>query len=423
MPVGLKRKLIAIVFAIALLGVGFASGQYYLHRMYQRQVEVSYRRALGEFGTHFGEIANELGRARLAVSSKQRDLIAANLRRLIYAAQSNMGELPLGEIHLERICHLLNNMYEQTYLYVQGEVDSASLDQTYQQISYVSHGLGQLLVQKEREFPWVSWQEYFSTAVLVPEFMQALTGINDGLEEFKLPIRQGEIQGEGIEREQALEIARIFSGREDLNFQVTNETKGSLPSFTVEAIDDQVRHVLEVSQRGGMVLWMTITQREAGGAQLSLEEVVKKGMKFLEERGFGSLHITDVQVLQTRATLTFVPTREGILRYGEPLRVQVSTSDGSILGFWATSFFMAQSRTQSEIVVPSEEVAWDVEDKVQVGVEILDQKLAMIQNERQEDVLTRRLGVQYEEEYYLIYLNLETGDEERIVQVTSPQFF
>ena len=55
MPKGLIRKLITILFAIGLLGVGFAGGQYYLQRMYERQVEVGYRRALGEFGTHFGE--------------------------------------------------------------------------------------------------------------------------------------------------------------------------------------------------------------------------------------------------------------------------------------------------------------------------------------------------------------------------------
>ena len=423
MPKGLIRKLITILFAIGLLGVGFAGGQYYLQRMYERQVEVGYRRALGEFGTHFGEIAKELGRARLSVSDKQRTLIAANLRRLIYAAQSNMGELPLGELHLERISHLLDNIYEQTYVYVQGEMDSASLSGLHGQIEYVSHELGQLLVTKEQEFPWVSWHEYVSTIVLVPEFMQALTFINDGLEELKTPVRQGEIQGTGIEREQAIEAAQIFSGREDLNFQVTNETKGSIPSYTVEAINDTARYVLEVSERGGMVLWMSVSPREEiSETKLSLEEMVIQGAEFLQQRGFGSLHITDVQVLQNKATLTFVPNRDGVLRYGEPLRVQVSAADGSILGFWATPFFLAQSRVESEIVQAGE-IAWNPEDKVQIGVEILDQKLALIQNERQEEVLTTRLGVQYEEDYYLIYLNAETGDEERIVQVASPQFF
>ncbi|HHT68398.1 MAG TPA: hypothetical protein GXZ85_03965 [Firmicutes bacterium] len=423
MPKGWTRKIITIVFVVALLALGFAGGQYYLHRIYQRQVEVGYRRALGEFGTHFEQIANELGRARLAVSSKQRGLIASNLRRLIYAAQSNMGELPLGEIHLERISHLLGSLYEQTYAYAQGEIDSQSLHTLHGQIAYVSQELGQMLVKKEREFPWVTWHEYFSTMVLVPEFMQALTGINEGLEEFKVPVRRGEIQGEGIKREQAIERARMFSGREDLSFQVTNETRGSLPSYTVEAVDNGTRYALEVSQRGGMVLWMTVTsQDQATERELSLEEIVVQGTRFLDERGFGSLHVTDVQMLQNRATLTFVPNRDGVLRYGEPLRVQVNATDGSIIGFWATAFFVAQSRAQSEMALAGE-ISWDPQDKVQEGVEILDQKLALIQNEQHEEVLTARLGVQYEEDYYLIYLNLETGDEEHIVQVGSPQFF
>ncbi len=430
MSKGLIRKLIAILFAIGLLGMGFAGGQYYLHRMYQRQVEVSYRRALGEFGTHFREIATELGRARLAVSPKQRNLIGANLRRLIYAAQSNMGELPLGEIHLERISHLLGSIYDQTYSYVQGEVDPASLKDLHGQIEYVSHELGQILVSKDLEFPWVSWHEYLSASVVVPEFMQALTVINDGLEEFKAPLRRGEIIGDAIKQEQAIEAARTFSGRSNLIFQVTNETKGDLPSYTVEATDGQERIVVEVSQRGGMVLWMSVASiapTESANPRpaenkLNMEEMLARGSEFLEQNGFASLHITDVQVLQNRATLTFVPNRDGVLRYGEPLRVQVSAFDGSILGFWGTPFFLAQSRAKPEMMQAGE-TAWNVEDKVQAGVKVLDQKMALIQNEREEEIFTTRLGVEYEEDYYLIYLNLETGDEEQIVQVSSPQYF
>ena len=100
-------------------------------------------------------------------------------------------------------------------------------------------------------------------------------------------------------------------------------------------------------------------------------------------------------MLRNRATLTFVPNRQGILRYAEPLRVQVNAADGEIIGFWATSFFLAQSRVQSEIVV-AEQMAWNQREMVREGVEILDRKLALIQSEQQEEVLTQRLGVQYE---------------------------
>ena len=242
-------------------------------------------------------------------------------------------------------------------------------------------------------------------------------------DEFAAPKWQGMITGEGIDGDQAIEAARDFSGRENSSFQVISETKGNIPSYTVVAMDDEERVVVEVSQRGGMVLWMTVTSASEDDldSMLTPEEMVARGSDFLEQRGFTSLHITDAQILQNRATLTFVPQRDGILRYGEPLRVQVSAVDGSILGFWATSFFLAQSRLQPD-VVPGE-ISWNVDEKVQAGVEILDQKMALILNEQQEETLTTRLGVQYQEDYYLVYLNFETGDEEQIVQVASPQFF
>ena len=94
MAKSIRTKLTAIIFALLLIGVGFAAGQYYLNRTYQRQVEAAYRRALGELATHFQGLAAEMGKARLAVGVNKRGLIGSKLRRLNYAAQSNLGSCP-----------------------------------------------------------------------------------------------------------------------------------------------------------------------------------------------------------------------------------------------------------------------------------------------------------------------------------------
>lgn len=418
---GFRVKVTRIIFAVFLLGVGFAGGQLYLNQVYQRQVELGYRRALSEFATHFQALETEMGLAGIAQSEKQRNQISSNLRRIVYAAQSNLGQLPLGEIHLEKIATLLSEVYVKSYAYTQGETGDEELKQLYGQLAYVNQELKTLLVHKEREFPWVSWHEYLSTTVAVPNFMQALSMINADLEELKAPRRRGELTGETIQREKAIEVAKEFSGRDNLNFQVTNEAKGELPAYTVEAKEGEMRIILEISQRGGMVLWMSVSG-EVSESNLSLEEIVAKGNEFLEQRGFPPLYVTDVQVLQNRATLTFVPERNGILRYAEPLKVQVSVADGSIIGFWGTPFYLAQSRKEKEVKT-SQDAVWRPQDKVAEGSTILAQRLALILNEEQEEVLTKRLGVENQGAYYLIYLNAETGEEERIVQVKSAQFF
>ena len=425
MSASAKRRLTAIIFAVLFLGVGFAAGQYYLQRTYERQVEAAYRRALSELATHFQELAGEMGRARLAVSAKQRSLIGSNLRRLVYAAQSNLGELPLGEIDLAGVCALLDEVYEQTALYVQEGWEPEALEELYAQVQYVNGELDNLLLQKQQEFPWVPWQKYLSASVSVPRVLEAFTAINAGLGELRPqaergPLSRGEIAGDTIGPEQAVQAARDFCGQEGLHFQVTNESKGQIPTYTVEAKGEKGRIIVEVSQKGGLVLWM-MDSEEVPESRLSTQEMVEKGREFLEQRGFPALHVTDVQLLQNRATLTFVPNREGVLRYGESVKVQVSAADGSILGFWGTPYYTAQSRLERMEYLQGE--SWAVQEKLREGLEVLDEKLALIPAAEQGEVLTKRVGVRYQDEYYLIYLNAETGEEEQIVQVSSPLYF
>lgn len=414
-----RVKLIKIFFALVLLIVGFAGGQHYLHKVYERQIEVGYRRALSEFATHLQELTSEMGRSRLAVSDKQRHLIGANIRRLVYAAQSNMGELPLGEIQTERIAGLLAQAYEQSYIYEQNR--AVDTDHLYEQIKHIYGELQNVFMVKAAQFPWVSWHEYLGAKLTLSDYLQTLTAINNGLDELKTPVRRGEIKGEQITPDQALKAARAFWDKTDLNYVVTNESKGNLPSYTVEAEDEGEHVIIEVSQKGGMVLWMTAV-REVLEKKFELAVLVNHGLDFLQKKDFPAMHLTDAQILQNRATLTFVPELEGVLLYTSPVKVQVSAEDGSIIGFWGVPYYVAQSRAQLPFKKAAEE-EWEVADKVGSSVEILDEKLALIPAGQEQQILTKRLGVQYQEEHYLIYLNVLTGEEEQITRVSSPEFF
>ncbi len=164
-----------------------------------------------------------------------------------------------------------------------------------------------------------------------------------------------------------------------------------------------------------------MASEEVAASHLAAQDLVARGREFLQQRGFPPLHLTDLQILQNRATLTFVPNRDGILRYGEAVKVQVSAADGSILGFWGTAYYTAQSRLETLEQLPAQN--WQVREKLRPELEILDEKLALIPTAEQGEVLTKRVGVRYQDEYYLIYLNAETGEEEQIVQVSSSEYF
>ena len=407
------NRYIKTLFVLGLLVVGFAAGQSYFAARYRREAEVSYHRALAEFATHMQALSSELNKAKIAQGEEQRSLIGAAVRRLIYAAQINLGELPLGEVQLERVERLLAQTAAETYAYCAG---SDKLPEFHEQIEYVNHELQKMLRSREKEAGLAARARF-------PLQWAALTALNEGLSELKLPERRGEISGEEISREEAVEIAAQFSRAEGLRFMVTNESLGSVPAYTVEGRDERRHITVEVSRRGGLVLWMTVLQgRDGEEGAYTLEEMAQLAADFLRERGFPSMQVTDVQELNRRALFTFVPLREGILRYAEPVRVQVSADSGAVIGFWATTYHLAQNRPQHQLEVVRSQ-AWDPAEKIRSGAEILDRKQALIQDQQEREILVERLGVRYQDQYYLIYLNAESGAEEWIVPVKSPQFF
>lgn len=432
----LGRSFTRIVFALSLLVLGFALGQFYLQKAYQQQMEASYRRALREFGVHLTALGQELGKARLVSAPEQTAVMAANMRSSIQAAQANLGQLPLGEVDLGRIEQIMWECYRSSYAYGQGNLSSEALQTLYEQITSLSHEVRSLLVEKELEPTWVSWNRYFATSLTFSEsIVTALSNINASLEELDgdlvgLPRRaQGSITGDEISGEQAVQIAREFSGRNDWEFEVINEREGDIPAFTVEgrgAGQDSI--TLEVSRKGGLVLWM-ISSQAVTASNLSTNQMADVARQFLRERGFPEVHATDVQVLQNRATFTFVPVVGGLLRYAEPLKVQVSASDGQILGFQGVLYYLARGRAAAEEQSNNDalpQVALeekDVKSRINAQAVVLDHKLALVPNELDEEVLTHRLGVQLGDDYYLVYINDQSGREERIVPVSSPDFF
>jgi len=151
------------------------------------------------------------------VSSKQRGLIGSNLRRLVYAAPEQSWENCPWEKSTWRACAgCWPRFTSRPIISSQEEADPQVLEELYGQVQYVSGELGSLLLDKQQEFPWVSWQEYFAAKATVPQLLQAFTAINAGLGELdaswaeRVPLTRGEITGESIEPEQAVEAARSF---------------------------------------------------------------------------------------------------------------------------------------------------------------------------------------------------------------------
>ncbi len=429
----------ALSLALILLLAGFGISQFYAGQAYKQQLEAQYQRAFRELAFHINGIEMELAKADVASSAEQTADSWANILRLVYAAQANLGQLPVSGLQLSRIEHFLAQVQNEIVAFAReslrypGRADSIGLKQMYQQAQYLNGEMQNELAARERETSWTSWERYFRTSITRSSniepgdrnpLMQSLMMIEDGMRRFPDSSFPGEINrlkapiitGNQISPEDAITVAREFLADlgDNRDFQVVNESQGELRTFTVQAspLVQGSNLTVEISQHEGLVLWMT-NPRGVERDGISLEESKRRAQDFLIQRDFPPVEIVSWDQYRNRTTIGFVPVWQDALIYPQPLKVQVAMDTGEILGFQAFAYHGFQRERDLQPLLSRGEA----ESKVRTTGLISGPRLAVILNASFQEVLAYEFRIQRQDDQFLVYINANTGHEEKINRV------
>lgn len=435
-----KFKTLSIVVIILGL-VLFSGSQFYTRQAYKQQLEANYQRAVRELSVHINGIEVELAKLRVANSSAQQMDSSANLLRLIYSAQANLGQLPLNGLNLSYIESLLakvqTDIVRSTKNYIRGIESSLSieLEQIYPQICYVNEQLQTELNRDEWRTSWVDWKKYFQTSIMRSAnvepgdrypLMQSLVKIEDGLQRFTDSDFTGELdrfkgqllEGDLISKKDALVIAQVFlqdltSGRQ---VTITDQIDSKIPVYTIEATGEgYLPIVLEISQTGGHVLWMT-NGRLVSDNNLSLQQLSEIAIEFLSSRSYPPVEIVYINRLQNRYLFGFAIVEKNVIIYPQQLVVQVAADNGEVLGFNSLAYHSFQRQRE---LIPTLSVE-EAQQYVGNADEIVAKRLALILDDNYTEILTYEFRVNYGEDQFLVYINADLGYEEKLTRV-EPQ--
>lgn len=427
-------------FGTLLLVLGlviFGVSQYYLNQTYRRQLEASYQRAFRELSVHIDSLEAELSKLQVANSVQQQFDSTANLLRLVYASQANLGQLPLNSLNLTRIENLLAKVQSAAVKLVQGsfQAEPPHLEEEfaalYQQVQFVNGELQTQLALGERRTSWVDWRRYVQTSIsrvaVEPDerypLMQALVMIEDGMDRFTDSDFASELErlrgplplGEPITEKEAVARAEAFMPQSDSPWKgsVTNRSEGELPTYTITlAAEAQSTVLIEVAKQGGHILWMS-NPRIVGTSQLSHKDMATAAAAFLKQRGFPQVELVDTDLRLNRLMCSFAVVEAGVLIYPQQLKVQVAADNGGIVGFQGAAYHsFSRARELTPALTAEEAQAF-----LKPTAEVLDQRLAVILDSDFNEVLTYQFRVNHGSDQFLIYINAADGSEEKIIRV------
>ncbi|MBE3575687.1 MAG: germination protein YpeB [Firmicutes bacterium] len=170
-----------------------------------------------------------------------------------------------------------------------------------------------------------------------------------------------------------------------------------------------------VSRRGGKVVSM-VSPRPVAAARISLADAENRAAGFVRSHGYPNMVPTYTLRRGNTAIVTFADQDRGVIVYPDQVKAQVALDNGDILGLDAATYWMNHHVRSAAALVPrisQDEARHSLNPQLQAG----PGKLALIPTDDGREVLCWEFRGRLGGTEYLVYINADNGDEEKILEV------
>ncbi|MFD1777305.1 germination protein YpeB [Fredinandcohnia salidurans] len=440
------RGILITVLTIGIIGTG-----YWGYKEHQEknailiQAENNYQRAFHNLTYHIDLLHDKIGTTLAMNSQSSLSPTLADVWRLTSEAHSDVGQLPLSLMPFNKTEEFLSNIGDFSYRTAVRDLSKEplsdkeynTLQQLYKNAEDIQKELRtvQHLVM-ENNLRWMDVE-----LALASGDKQADNTIIDGLKtveknvaaysesEFGVTLtttkKDGNkfpnLEGPEINEEQAKEVAKKFLGlKGNIEMKVTENGEGSQNGFYSLEINDpksKVNTFMDITKKGGIPIWI-IRNREVAKSTISLNDAFNRAQKFLKENKFENLELFESAQYDNIGVFNFVSSTNGVRVYSDSIKMKVALDDGNIIGFTARDYLMAgKIKTTGKPKISIEEA----KKHINPNLEIMEDRLAIITNDLDQDVLCYEFLGTINNDTYRIFINAENGFEEKVEKLKNAE--
>lgn len=432
------KRLSAILFPltlVALIGLGVWGYQENKEKnTILIKAENQYQRAFHELNYYTDQLNTELGNVAVVNPTSpnfyRKEL--ANIWRLTSEAQNRISQLPLAMVPLSKTQEMLHQMSKFSYQTSIRDMTSKPLTteekKTLNDLYARSNDIkGELVkVQSEilaKNLRWMdveqalaSQKENLDNAII--DGMQAMDKKVSGYEKIQWSpsVVSGQnrllndLPGADATADEIRTKAAGFFGMTDGSaLTVKEHGKGTdSPTYTVT----KDGYSLDYSKKGGCFLQF-MNPRQVTQKNIDMRAARDAALDFLDKHGFHDMTPVSYDEYGNSAALTFARRSNDVTLYPEKVMVNVALDNGDITDMEAIEYaFEHKERKVGKAKISPEQAKKELNPKLVIQ----DQDMCLIKNELNEEVLCYEFFGKLNDISYRIYINADTGEEEKIEQ-------
>lgn len=174
--------------------------------------------------------------------------------------------------------------------------------------------------------------------------------------------------------------------------------------------------ICELSKRGGKVVYL-LDSRAVGQPRINLPKALDIGTKYLNSIGYKNMNPIYTLNYGNIAVISFVYKQDDIIMYPDQIKLKVALDNGDIVGIESEKYLI--SHIDNRKLNSPKITEKQAKSKVGKRLKISSVKLAVIPTDTNKEVLCYEYSGVYNNDNFKVYINAETGFEQKIIQIIN----
>ncbi|MFL0195573.1 germination protein YpeB [Clostridium sp. WILCCON 0269] len=226
-----------------------------------------------------------------------------------------------------------------------------------------------------------------------------------------------------ISKSEADKMARQIIGKDKIESLDVLEFKGkaNIQTYRFTAAlkgrtNKNNRVVCEISKRGGEIFYL-INDRSINNSSMDVAKAVNTGLKYLNSLGYNNMVSTYSLKYGNVAVVNYVYSQDGIIMYPDQIKLKIALDNGEIIGVEAEKYLISHEENRK---ISTPKISYEkAKGKVGGKLNIVNKRLVVIPTDTNKEVLCYEFSGNYNNDNFKVYINAQTGYEERIIQIIN----
>lgn len=449
--VQVKKKYIymLVVFLLATGVIGTSTWGYYQYQAkeeYYQYIDNQTKRKYYDLVGSIETISSELSKLMVSTQTKENMVLFSRVWQNAYNAEEYLSQLPINQQGIIQSNKFLNQLGDYTFAMAQKSIegeklsteDVNNLQQLYEYAVNLSMSLREIEDEAVGGEAWRSRFRRQRTSQMIDQKTEEVQQSNpveakftkfeermnlypeliyDG--PFSEHVIQGikpKLRGAKITAEEAEKRAREFISEDRIQeIEQIDGMKGQLVTFNFKVTQKEYENPLyiDITEVEGYTAYV-LNNREIEQANISRKQAIEIANQFLQEKGFQNMMPTYSLKTENTAVINYAYVQKDVVMYPDLIKVKVALDNGDIIGFDSTHYLtLNEQRDITEPKITPEEARQNV--SVRANIEEAPQ-LCYIPTSYGKEVYCYEVKVTRGNEHFLIYINANTGIEEKILK-------